>query len=244
MGALWQDLRYGLRMLVKNPGFTAVALLTLALGIGANTTMFSMVNGVLIRPLAFKDPNRLYTLWERNVKMGYEQNPPATANFRDWRERNRVFEQMAAFDSSRTFNLAGSGSPERVDGAAVSPGLFELLGVEPSLGRTKIPLVKGRYFQERDGAQSARVLIINEAVARNVFPKESPIGKRLRMGSNGFTGEIVGVVGDTRTLALDMAPIEELYTPYLQLPSWNTMTLAVRTASAPLALSRSVRALV
>jgi putative ABC transport system permease protein len=658
MGALWQDLRYGLRMLVKNPGFTAVALLTLALGIGANTTMFSMVNGVLIRPLAFKDPNRLYTLWERNVKMGYEQNPPATANFRDWRDRNRVFEQMAAFDSSRTFNLAGSGSPERVDGAAVSPGLFELLGVEPSLGRTfssgedqpgrdrvvmlshalwqrrfnadrsvvgksimldgrnctvigvmppgfrfpgdtgtilniftappaqlwvplaltpgawsqrsahylqvivrlkpgvtadqaqaemnsieqqlvkeypreyigsdvkmvplhaqvvgsfrtallvlfgavafvlligcanlanlslaratsrqkevairsalgasririvrqlvteslvlalgggalgvliaswgiallklilpdnfprttdihldgpvliftafasvatglifglapafqvsrtqlteslkegergtegagrnrlrsvlvvtevalaltllmgaglllrsfvrlqevdpgfqpahlltmeislpdvrypdpqkaaffqqllervralprvqsagaighlplggdiesyamevegrpplpneyanpachvvmpgyfeamKIPLVKGRYFQERDGAQSAHVLIINEAVARNVFPKESPIGKRLRMGFNGFTGEIVGVVGDTRTLALDMAPIEELYTPYLQLPSWNTMTLAVRTASAPLALSRSVRELV
>ena len=83
MQPLIQDLRYGLRMLAKNPGFTAVAVLTLALGIGANTAMFSVINGVLMRPLAFKDPGQLYTLWERNVKMGYEQNPPAAANFRD-----------------------------------------------------------------------------------------------------------------------------------------------------------------
>ena len=118
MATLVQDLRYGLRMLSKNRGFAAVAVITLALGIGANTAMFSMVHGVLMRPLPFKDPGRLYTLWERNLKMGYEQNAPAAANFADWRDRNKVFAQMAAFDASRTFNLAGSGNPERVDGAA------------------------------------------------------------------------------------------------------------------------------
>ena len=94
MATLIQDLRYGLRMLAKNRGFTAVAVITLALGIGANTAMFSMVHGVLMRPLPFKDPGRLYTLWERNLKMGYEQNAPATANFADWRDRNKVFERM------------------------------------------------------------------------------------------------------------------------------------------------------
>src|SRR5208337_556055 len=119
-----------------SPGFTAVVVITLALGMGANTAIFSMVHGVLLQRLPFRDPGQLYTLWERNLKMGYEQNPPAAANFRDWRERNGVFEQMAVFDSARTFNLAGAGNPERVDGAAVSPGLFELLGVKPILGRT------------------------------------------------------------------------------------------------------------
>ena len=136
MRTLIQDLRYGIRMLARNRGFTTVAAFTLALGIGANTAMFSMVYGVLMRPLPFKDPGQLYTLWERNLKMGYEQNAPAAANFADWRDRSKVFEQMAAFDASRTFNLAGSGNPERVDGAAVSPSLFELLGAEPVLGRT------------------------------------------------------------------------------------------------------------
>jgi putative ABC transport system permease protein len=136
MTSLVQDVRYGIRGLAKSPGFTFVVVITLALGVGANTAIFSMVHGVLLQRLPFKDPGQLYTLWERNLKMGYEQNPPAAANFRDWRERNSVFEQMAAFDSARTFNLAGAGNPERVDGAAVSPGLFELLGVKPVWGRT------------------------------------------------------------------------------------------------------------
>jgi len=127
MNTLIQDLRYALRQLRKSPGFTATAIIVLALGIGANTAMFSMVYGVMLRSLPFNEPGQLFTLWERNLKMGYEQNPPAAGNFRDWRDRNRVFEQVAAFDASRTFNLAGSNNPQRVDGAAVSPSLFELL---------------------------------------------------------------------------------------------------------------------
>src|SRR5215471_18425021 len=136
MNGFVQDLRYALRQLRKSPGFTAVAVIPLALGIGANTAMFSVIDGVLLRPLPFRAPGGLYTLWERNPRMGYEQNNPAAANFHDWRDRNRVFEQLAAFDPSKSFDLSGNGKPERVDGAAVSPVLFELLGVAPEIGRT------------------------------------------------------------------------------------------------------------
>jgi putative ABC transport system permease protein len=108
----------------------------------------------------------------------------------------------------------------------------------------KIPLVEGRFFDERDDAQSPHVLIINEVVARNVFPRGNPIGQRLQLGFNGFTGEIVGVVKPTSHLTRDYAPTEEVYTPYPQAPFWNTMTLTVRTASAPLALARPVHDLV
>ena len=117
----------------------------------------------------------------------------------------------------------------------VEPGYFEAM---------KIPLVRGRYFDERDGVQSPHALIINEVVAHNVFPYENPIGKRLKMGFNGFSGAIVGVVGNTKDLTLDLASSEEVYTPYSQAPSWNTMTLTIRTSSAPLALARSVHELV
>jgi putative ABC transport system permease protein len=117
----------------------------------------------------------------------------------------------------------------------VMPGYFETM---------KIQLVEGRFFDEHDNAQSNHALIINEVVARNVFPRESPIGKRLQMGFNGFTGEIVGVVKHTGHLTLDFAPTEEVYTPYLQAPLWATLTLTVRTTSAPLALARPVHELI
>jgi putative ABC transport system permease protein len=117
----------------------------------------------------------------------------------------------------------------------VEPGYFESMG---------IPLVAGRYFDQRDGAHSPHALIINEAVVRNVFPNENPLGRRLAMGFNGFTGEIVGVVGNTKHLTLDLPPVEEVYTPYPQAPFWGTMVLTIRTTSSPLSLSRSVRDLV
>jgi putative ABC transport system permease protein len=117
----------------------------------------------------------------------------------------------------------------------VMPGYFEAM---------RIPLIEGRYFDERDDARSPHTLIINDVVAHNVFPNENPIGKRLKMGFNGFTGEIVGVVGHTSHLALDVAPVEEIYTPYLQAPYWNSMTLTIRTASSPLALTQSVHQLI
>ena len=101
MGALWQDLRYGVRMLAKNPGFTAVALVALALGIGANSAIFSVVNAVLLRPLPFPNPEQVVTLFERNLKKGYDQNAPAAANYLDWRAQNSVFTQMTGMAAAR-----------------------------------------------------------------------------------------------------------------------------------------------
>src|ERR1043166_3060895 len=115
METLLQDLRYGFRMLAKKPGFTLVAVLALALGIGANTAIFSVVNTVLLKPLPFKDPDRLVMVWEDNTKLGFPKDTPAPANFIDWRDQNQTFEGMAAI-ASATFNLTGIGEPEKIDG--------------------------------------------------------------------------------------------------------------------------------
>src|ERR1700716_3792707 len=103
------DLKFALRQLLKNPGFTAVAVLTLALGIGANTAIFSVVNAVLLRPPPFKEPERLVTLWERNPLQGYEQNMPAPANYLDWKAEAKSFDRMAIFNSGQSFALTGEG---------------------------------------------------------------------------------------------------------------------------------------
>ena len=221
MNALIQDVRYGIRMLAKSPGFTAVVVITLALGIGANTAIFSMVHGVLIQRLPFKDPGRLYTLWERNLKMGYEQNPPAAANFRDWRDRNGVFEQMAAFDSSRTFNIAGAGNPERVDGAAVSPGLFELLGVKPVWGRT---ISTGEDQPGRDGV----VMLSYGLWQRRFNADRAVVGKPITI--DGRSCAVIGVMpagfqfpGNTGTvLNVYTAPPAQLWVPLALTPvAWS-----------------------
>src|ERR671912_2113852 len=96
LGEFWQDLRYGLRMLLKNPGFTVVAVIALALGIGAISAIFSVVNTVLLRPLPYKDPERLVMVWEDRTKRGYPRDTPAAGNFTEWRDQNQVFEGMAA----------------------------------------------------------------------------------------------------------------------------------------------------
>jgi len=134
---IMQDVRYGLRQLRRSTGFTAVAVLTLALGIGANTAIFSVVNAVLLHPLPYPDFCRLVMVWER-VRLPYYQNDlndPAPGNFAEWWRQNSVFEDMAAIED-RSFNLSGAGEPLRVEGEAVSASLFTLLGIRPALGRT------------------------------------------------------------------------------------------------------------
>jgi predicted permease len=216
LNSVLSDIRYGLRQLRNHPGFTTVAILTLALGIGANTIMFSMVYGVVLRPLPFHDSGRLYTLWERNAKMGYEQNPPAAGNFRDWQDHNRVFQGMAAFDASQTFNLSGGSSPERVDGTAVSPGLFELLGIAPVLGRTFSP-------QEDQLGQNRVVLLSYKLWHRRFNADPAILEKSISLDGANFT--VVGVMppgfqfpGDTGTvLNIFTAPPAQLWVP-LALP--------------------------
>jgi len=132
---VWQDVRYGVRMLCKNARFTALAVMTLALGIGANTAIFSVVNAVLLRPLPYPDPGQLVVVGERWMGGGGDLAPP---DYLDIAAENHVFEQMAAYRSSN-FNLSAGDRPERVSGAVVTINIFNLLGVKPILGRSFLP---------------------------------------------------------------------------------------------------------
>src|SRR5262249_17508065 len=138
-GLMWlerlaQDLRYGMRMLMKKPGFTLITGFTLALGIGANTAIFSLFDTVLLRPLPYPDAERLVMVWEDASFAGFPQNTPAPANFVDWKTQNRVFEDMAA-TYSESCNLISNGEPERVQASVVTANFFPLLGIKPAMGR-------------------------------------------------------------------------------------------------------------
>src|SRR5215212_2469371 len=138
MRTLLQDLRFGLRLLLKSPGFTAVAVLALALGVAANTAIFSVVNAVLIRPLPYKDPARLVMVWEYNRVRDVHQNVISPANFIDWQEQTDVFEEMAAYRDWHA-NLTGGGDPVEVPIQYTTSNLFRVLGVRPILGRDFTP---------------------------------------------------------------------------------------------------------
>ncbi|MEN3332202.1 MAG: putative transport system permease protein [Blastocatellia bacterium] len=179
---LMQDLRYGLRVLAKSPVFTAVAVLTLALGIGANTAIFSVVNELLLRPLPFRDAERLVTLWEVSPE-GRHQNTTSRANFRAWREQSTTFEGMAAFSDQR-LNLTGDREPEEVSVQLATPELFQVLGVEPLLGRT---------LNEDDGrARSAGVVLAYGIWQRRFGGDPEIVGKPITL--NGMPFNIVGVM--------------------------------------------------
>jgi putative ABC transport system permease protein len=183
-GDVLQDLRYGLRTLRKHPGFTAVAVIALALGIGANTAIFSVVNTVLLRPLPYKEPDRLVMVWEDDTKSGYPRDTPAAANYIDWRDQNKVFEGMAAL-ADQSFNLTGLGDPERLEGKRASANLFQLLGVEPLLGRGFLP--------EDDRPGGGRVAVLSHGLWQRRFGADPKVvGRSLEL--NGQSYEVVGVM--------------------------------------------------
>lgn len=132
MNTFWQDLRYGIRLLVKSPGFTVIATLTLAFGIGANTALFSVANGVLLNPLPYRNPEQLVSLYARQAH--FNTASISYPNFRDWQHENRSFSSMAAFRADNS-NLTGAGQPERVKVNMISATFFPVLGVQPALGR-------------------------------------------------------------------------------------------------------------
>ncbi len=183
IGDLAQDLHYGLRMLVKNPSFTIVAVLALALGIGANSAIFSVVNTVLLRPLPYKNPGRLVMLWEEATHLGFPKNTPSPANFIDWRAQNTVFEAMAAM-VERSFNLTGVGEPERFDGRRVSANLFDLLGVQPQLGRA---------FRAEEDKPGSRVVILSNGLWQHRFGGDPRvIGQPVSLNGESYT--VIGVM--------------------------------------------------
>jgi hypothetical protein len=133
------DIRYALRVLIKSPAAAVVATLTLALGIGANTAIFSVVQAVLVRPLPFRDPGRILTVWQNDTRAGVTKEDPSPANFLDWKERSRTFERLAAMNPWTLEYINPSGEPEALQTALVTEDFFPLLGVPPILGRTLEP---------------------------------------------------------------------------------------------------------
>jgi putative ABC transport system permease protein len=180
---LLQDLRYGLRTLAKNPAFTAIAIVALALGIGANSAIFSVVDAVLLRPLPFKNPNRLVMLWENAAHLGFPRDTPSPANFLDWQKQATSFTAMAAM-FERSFNLTGVGEPERLEGRRVSANLFELLGVSARLGRT---------FMPEDDKPGAHVVLLSHSLWQRRFGSDpGVIGGALALNGESYT--VIGVM--------------------------------------------------
>lgn len=181
MGILTQDLRFGLRMLRKSPGFTAIAVLTLALGVGANTAMFSVMQGVVLAPLQYGNPDRLVMIWENNPR--FERTWVSYPNFQDWLRGTRSFQQMAAF-RERGFDYAGPGTPEHLNGKEISSGLFRTLGTKLVLGR--------EFSREEDRRGGTPVVIISNRLWRNRFDGgPEALGKSLALEGVDYT--IVGV---------------------------------------------------
>src|SRR5205807_4203145 len=176
MGTLIQDLRFGLRMLCKSPGFTAVAVLTLALGIGANTAMFSVMQGVVLAPLQYVSSDRLVMVWENNPR--FPRTWVSYPNFRDWQRSARSFQQMAAFRQEGV-DFAGPGTPEHLNGKEISSGLFSTLGTELTLGREVSP--------EEDRHGGTPVVIISNRLWKNRFDG-SPIDFCINNGIIGTGG--------------------------------------------------------
>src|SRR5262245_60005982 len=187
MQGILQDLRYGRRMLLKKRGFTVVAVITLGLGIGVNSTMFSVINGMLLRPMPFKDPERLMHLDEKAPKAGFETAGLSFPDFSDWRARSRSFERMALYEEA-SFTLASGNATEhaeRVDGARVTASLFPLLGVEAAQGR--------HFLEEEDKPGAAPAAIIGYGLWRRRFGGDpGVIGRAVRIDGGSVT--IVGVM--------------------------------------------------
>jgi putative ABC transport system permease protein len=182
MNTLFQDLKYGIRMLWKHPLVTAIAIITLALGIGANTAIFSVVNAVLLNPLPYRQPDRLVALWENVPTHGRWRSAPA--NFFDWKKQNTVFEDVVAFGGS-TLTLTGNGEPEQLVGAHVSSGYFAVVGVDPILGRAFSP--------EEHEAGKGQVVILGYSFWQRRFGGDKNIINR-NLTLDGASYTVVGVM--------------------------------------------------
>jgi len=183
MDALAVDIRYSLRLLRKSPVFAAVAIATLALGIGATTAIFSSVDAVLIRKLPYADPDRLVMVWEEAAFMGLPRNTPAPGNYYDWIRRSHSFAGMAATRGSSS-SLTGEGTPEQVAGRGTTANFFDVLGVRPILGRT---------FTEDEDRAGAPVVVISYSLWQRRFAGDPHVvGRTLLMNDNRY--DVIGVM--------------------------------------------------
>jgi putative ABC transport system permease protein len=187
----WRDARYGARTLRKNPSYVAVIILTLALGIGANTAIFSVVNSVLLKPLPFKDANRLVIIWETDTKNRETNSPVSSSDFIDWKDQTRLFEEIAPW-RFLYFNLTGKVQPERVQGLTVSASFLPLLGGQFQLGRTFLP--------EEEQIGHDQVVVLSDALWRRRFGKDPSI-----------VGQKIDIEGEPHTVVGILAPSFQIF---------------------------------
>ena len=216
MQTLWQDLRFGARMLLKNPGVSAVIIMTLALGIGANAALFSVVNGVLLNPLPYPEPERLVTLHQS--KPNFSAGAIPYPNFRDWKRENQTFSAMA-ISRGTGFSLVGAGEAERVTGQFVTADFFSVLGVKPLLGRDFSP--------GEDEPGSGPVALISEDLWRRKFgSSQDALGRGLTLDDKSYT--IAGVIPANFKLQVNNFRAADVYVPIGQ---WNNPALRNRGAA-------------
>ena len=209
MRSFWQDVRYGIRVLARNPGFTAVAVLTLALGIGANTALFSVVSGVLLHPLPFPAPDQLHSVYTRTEE--FSKSSVSYPNFLDWQRSSSAFSALGAYRSD-DFNLTGSGEAERLRTAMVSADFFPLLGVRPTVGRTFLP--------DEDRAGAGPVVVLADGLWKRKFGGATDVaGKTITLNGKLYT--IVGVAPGR----LNVSDDADVYVPIGQ---WNDETFLDR----------------
>jgi putative ABC transport system permease protein len=203
-----QDFRYGVRMLAKKPGLTTLIVLTLALGVGANTAIFSVVNAVLLRDLPYEDPGRLVAVWENNRPRNRVRNVVGPANFLSWKDQNTVFEDLAAYYSTRV-NLTGVEDPEEIAFQMVTPNFFSLLGV---------PAAKGRVFGPEDNVDGSNVVILSHGLWQRRYGGDPDIvGKTIAL--NGMPQTVVGVMPSDFNFVIQEGALAkgrpELWTPFV-----------------------------
>lgn len=198
VGSLIKDIRFGMRALMKRPGFTAVAVITLALGIGANSAIFSVVNAVLLRPLPYKDPERLMVLWERRENSGRANLPVSGHEYAAFKERSDVFEALTLIQPNG-YNLTGRGDPVMVDVGEVSTEYFNIVGVPPMLGRTFAP--------GEDGQGGAKVVVLNHRLwSQRLGSDPNVVNQTVRMNDQSYT--VIGVMPDLEFLPEVLVPID------------------------------------
>jgi putative ABC transport system permease protein len=204
MDVLLRDIRFAVRMLARSPGFAAAAIITLGLGIGANTTMFSIVNGVLLRPLPFPEPDRLMTIWNGRADEPRALNIVSLPDYREWRARSQVFEELALFDSAgRGYNLTGGTEPEQVSGVRVTASFFRVLGIAPLLGRT--------FLEEEEEPARDNVVVLSHGLWQRRFGGDPAIVGRA-IPIDGQDHVVVGVMPERFRFQFWSGP-RELWVP-------------------------------
>ena len=208
MRTLWQDLRYGARMLWKKPGFTLIAIFTLALGVGANTAIFSVVNAVLLEPLPYRAPEELVLARHLYETKGAKSQSVSYADFQDWRAQNHVFAGLALFRGA-SFALAVGNDLEQIRGANVSANFFQLLGLNAIRGRT--------FLAEEEAPGGEKVALLSHALWQRVFgADEGLIGRQIKLGDQLFT--VVGILPPEFKFPFRLETAE-IWTTYSILPA-------------------------